>query len=255
MRLSGCASSTVTAAVTCSSPAASPPRLSLRSQQLSTRSWSPGVVITRALPASATQPFGRRSQDADIDRESVHDAVHHKPGEITTNSGDPYKVFTYFSRKWHDREKRPAADPTASFVSTGSAVTAAVDAVQASVPTRSELGVDAPEAEIPPAGTETARELLESFCAADIYRYDDRRDYPADDCTSRLSAHFAHGTIGVREVYARTERAKAAAETEAEQDSVEEFQDQMAWREFYTQVLWDRPDVVTENYKEYENPI
>jgi deoxyribodipyrimidine photo-lyase len=193
--------------------------------------------------------------DADIDRESVHDAVHHKPGEITTNSGDPYKVFTYFSRKWHDREKRPPAEPTASFVTPGTAVTDTVDAVQTSVPTRSELGVDPPEAEIPPAGTETARELLESFCAADIYRYDDRRDYPADDCTSRLSAHFAYGTIGVREVYARTERAKTAAETEAEQESVAEFQDQMAWREFYTQVLWDRPDVVTENYKQYENPI
>jgi len=31
-----------------------------------------------------------------------------------------------------------------------------------------------------------------------------------------------------------------------------EYQKQLAWREFYTQVLYHNPEVVTENYKEYE---
>jgi deoxyribodipyrimidine photo-lyase len=185
--------------------------------------------------------------DAGIDRVAVHDAVHHEPGAITTNAGDPYKVFTYFSKKWHDRPKTDPADPpTADDLASVSGD---------DLPTLADLGFDDPEAEIPPAGTAAARDLLTDFCATDIYRYDDRRDYPADDATSHLSPHLKYGTIGIREVYEETEAAKMEADGESERESVSEFQDQLAWREFYTQVLWDRPDVVTGNYKEYENEI
>ena len=201
--------------------------------------------------------------DADIDRNEVHQEVHHRPGTITTNSGDPYKVFTYFSKKWHDR---PKADP----VDTPAGATLAtpdlnpVDEVLAGggqprrldeVPGLADLGFEQPAAEIPPAGTGPARERLSSFCDGDIYRYGERRDYPADRCTSRLSPHLTYGTIGVREVYATTARARERATDEAAAESVQEFQDQLAWREFYTQVLWDRPDVVSNNYKSYENDI
>ncbi|WP_302080642.1 cryptochrome/photolyase family protein [Salinibaculum rarum] len=185
--------------------------------------------------------------DAGIDRIAVHDAVHHKPGAITTNDGNPYKVFTYFSKKWHDRPKTDPADPPAS--------DDLASVSGSDIPTLADLGFDEPEAEIPPAGPAAARDLLTDFCADDIYRYDDRRDYPADDCTSRLSPHLKYGTIGIREVYEETEAAKLDADSEAERESVFEFQDQLAWREFYTQVLWDRPDVVTQNYKTYDNQI
>jgi deoxyribodipyrimidine photo-lyase len=185
--------------------------------------------------------------DAGVDRRAVHDAVHHDPGTITTNDGDPYKVFTYYSRKWHNREKRPPADPPDA--------SDLADVSGDPLPTLDELGFGEPEATVPPAGTDAARDLLVDFRAGDIYRYDDRRDYPADDCTSRLSPHLKYGTVGVREVYRATEEAKAGAGSDGERESVFEFQDQLAWREFYTQVLWDRPDAVTENFKQYENPI
>jgi len=203
--------------------------------------------------------------DAGVDREAVHQEVHHRPGTITTNSGDPYKVFTYFSKKWHDRPKADPVDPPAE----GDLATVDPDAVDGAladggdepprrldgVPGLAELGFEHPAAEIPPAGTAPARERLSSFCDSDIYRYGERRDYPADRCTSRLSAYLGYGTIGVREVYARTERAREQATDEDARESVQEFQDQLAWREFYTQVLWDRPDVVSNNYKSYENDI
>jgi deoxyribodipyrimidine photo-lyase len=192
--------------------------------------------------------------DAGIEREAVHDAVHHKPGAITTNDGDPYKVFTYFSRKWHDREKRDPADPPSS-AALASVDSGAVGETTTGIPSLADLGFEEPEATVPPAGTEAAREQLDAFCAEDIYRYEERRDYPAGDCCSRLSPHLKYGTIGIRAVYERTEQAKADADGESERESVQEFQDQLAWREFYTQVLWDRPDVVTANYKQYDNEI
>ncbi|MFB6126873.1 MAG: deoxyribodipyrimidine photo-lyase [Halolamina sp.] len=187
-----------------------------------------------------------------VDHESFHDDVHHEPGTITTNAGDPYSVFTYFGRKWHDREKEDPYDaPTEAQLLAADDV--AVDAVD--LPTIEELGFSEPAADVQDAGTAPARERLAAFCDGPVERYEDRRDFPADDNTSRLSADLSFGTIGVREVYEETEAAKLAATDEAAVDSITEFQEQLAWREFYTQVLYHNPEVVTENYKEYENEI
>jgi deoxyribodipyrimidine photo-lyase len=211
----------------------------------------------------------RNLDDAGVDRRVVDDAVHHPPGEITTNDGDPYKVFTYFSRKWHDRPKaEPESAPNSADLATIDSddvaeqveKTNVVDDTDTvrwydSVPALEELEFETPEATIPAGGTEAGQELLEAFCGEDIYQYEQRRDYPAEECISRLSPHLKYGTIGIRTVYEATEQAKANAESDEERESVQEFQDQLAWREFYTQVLWDRPDVVTANFKEYEKPI
>ena len=49
-----------------------------------------------------------------VARASFHDAVHHEPGSITTNAGEPYSVYTYYWKKWRDRPKKdPRAAPTA----------------------------------------------------------------------------------------------------------------------------------------------
>lgn len=123
------------------------------------------------------------------------------------------------------------------------------------IPTLSELGFDEPEGSVPEAGTVAAEERLEAFFGGPIHRYDEDRDYPAEERTSRLSADLKFGTIGIRRIWEATEDAKAAAETEDERESVEEFRSQLAWREFYTQVLYYHPDVVSENYAEYEEVI
>jgi deoxyribodipyrimidine photo-lyase len=46
-----------------------------------------------------------------------------------------------------------------------------------------------------------------------------------------------------------------AEASDEERESVAEFQSQLAWREFYTHVLFFNPEVVTENFKSYENEI
>ncbi len=193
--------------------------------------------------------------EQDVRRGSYHDAICHEPGSITTNDGDPYSVFTYFGRKWQDREKeKPYEAPDADELVDPEDLSIP-DRWSSTLPTLADLGFDDPAADLQPASTDAARKRLESFCAEDIFRYDDRRDYPADSCTSQLSADLKWGTIGIREVHAATVAAADSAETDAERESVEEFQSQLAWREFYTHVLFFNPDVVTENYKEYENPI
>jgi deoxyribodipyrimidine photo-lyase len=200
--------------------------------------------------------------DREIDHEGHHDAVHHEPGTITTNDGDPYSVFTHFGKKWLDREKAdPYPTPEADTLVDADAMAdaggseAAPTGVDGALPTLDDLGFEEPEGAIPEAGAEAARDRLESFCEGDIYRYDERRDYPAAECTSRLSVDLKYGTIGIREVSARVARAMDDADGEAERESVEAFQLQLAWREFYTHVLYYNPGVVAENFKQYENPI
>jgi len=200
-------------------------------------------------------------EDQGIAVETVHDAVLHPPGSITTNEGDPYAVFTYFGRKWHDRE---AAEPVA-----------APDGDDLERPTSTEplpdfddLGVEPPEADVPAGSRAAGLDRLQRFCQRPIYRYGEWRDYPAAEDTSRLSPHLKFGTLGIREVYAATRAAMDRASVrlneveepvpgtaDAARESVEEYQTQLAWREFYTQVLRANPATVTEDYREYPEPI
>ena len=197
----------------------------------------------------------RALDDAGVARAAVHDRIHHEPGSITTNEGEPYSVYTYFWKKWRDREKASSYSPP------DAADLAAVSGDP--LPTMADLGFKEPDADLPDAGAEAARDRLSAFRDGPMFRYAEDRDYPAREGTSRLSADLAWGTIGVREVYEATETAMERAEdgpvagVEAEDptESVEEFQAQLAWREFYTHVLHFHPEVVTENHKSYEHPI
>ncbi|SMO50766.1 cryptochrome/photolyase family protein [Halorubrum cibi] len=218
----------------------------------------------------------RRALDAaGIAREAHHDRVLHEPDSIRTNAGDPYSVYSYYRKKWRDREKdAPVPTPEEpdlldekELAGSGLAerVTGVLEADDANVavgdlPTPADLGFAEPEAAVGPAGTEAARERLEAFLAEDVFSYEDDRDHPTREGTSRLSTFLKYGEIGIREVYAATEESMAAAESgdRPEDDaagSVEEFRAQLAWGEFYAQVLFHNPSVVTKNYKEYEAGI
>ncbi|TMT86309.1 deoxyribodipyrimidine photo-lyase [Haloterrigena sp. H1] len=186
-------------------------------------------------------------EDADVTCESIHDAIHHEPGSITPNQGAHYSVFSYFWKKWRDREKRdPADEPDPSDLATVSGDP---------IPSLADLGFDDPEATPPTVTTATARERVAAFCAGPIYDYAARRDYPAESGTSRLSPHLKWGTIGPRELYAATERALERAQTDDDRESVRAFQRQLAWREFYAHVLAFNPETVTENFSGYTNEI
>ncbi|WP_281193567.1 deoxyribodipyrimidine photo-lyase [Halorubrum sp. F4] len=206
----------------------------------------------------------RRALDEEgIAREAHHDRVLHEPDSIRTNAGDPYSVYSYYWKKWRDRGKDspvPTPDPgdLADLSDLADALETAGPATVGDLPTSESLGFVEPDAAVGPAGTKAARERLDDFLGDDVFGYEDDRDYPARRTTSRLSAFLKYGEIGIREVYAATEEAMEAAADRSEDDaegSVEEFQAQLAWGEFYTQVLFHNPEVVTENYKQYEAGI
>jgi deoxyribodipyrimidine photo-lyase len=206
--------------------------------------------------AQAYSGLGRRRDErvenrldaAGVESHVVHDHLHHEPGSITTNKGEPYSVYSYFWKKWRDREKRgsvpaPGADRLAS------------PGRDTPIPTLGDLGFETPEATVPDGGYEEARHRLNEFCSEPIYRYEETRDRPAANVTSRLSPHLAHGTVGVRTLHDRVVRAREEAPDDEAREAVETFRSELAWREFYHHVLYFNPEVVTENYREYENDI
>ncbi|WP_115862691.1 cryptochrome/photolyase family protein [Halorussus litoreus] len=218
--------------------------------------------------------------EAGVSRAAYHDELLYEPGSIRTNAGEHYSVFSYFWRKWRDREKDDPFDPPeagavadSSRIGDRTLLDSGTDSDSkpptdfvAEIPSLADLGYEEPDAEIPAMSTSAARDRLADFCEDTVFRYAEDRDYPATDGTSRLSVHFKWGTIGVREVWRATEDAMARADGDPEQAddgkeedteaaAVREFQRQLAWREFYAHVLSARPDVVSANYREYENDI
>ncbi|MFB6172688.1 MAG: deoxyribodipyrimidine photo-lyase [Haloarculaceae archaeon] len=183
--------------------------------------------------------------------DAAGDALLHEPGSITPNEGDHYSVFSYFWTKWRDREK---ADPVEAPPADALVADAAAGAADP-LPSLADLSVAEPACSVPAAGTAAARERLAAFLDGPVYDYEERRDYPADECTSRLSPHLRFGTVGVREVYAATARAMAAAPDADARSSVESFRRQLAWREFYAHVLRFDPRVVAANVRDYAEPI
>ncbi|MFW5905257.1 MAG: cryptochrome/photolyase family protein [archaeon] len=182
-----------------------------------------------------------------VDTGTVTDAVLHEPGSIRTTAGDPYSVFSYYWKKWTDRETdTPYDQPEDS---------ALEDVEGDSIPTPAALGFDAPSATVPAGTRAAARERLERFLDGPIFEYAERRDVPSAEGTSRLSQDLKFGLLGIREVYAATRRARSAAETDQERESVEEFHRQLAWRDFYVQVLAFNPETVTDNFKSYAHSI
>lgn len=191
------------------------------------------TVVTEALDADS------------IHHEQHDDALLHEPRSILTNEGKTYSVFSYFWKKWRSREKpSPVTDPEPF---------AAPETT--TIPTLAELGADTPQADLPEPTHERATERLEDFCDGPIYRYDEARDYPARDATSRLSPYLRFGLIGIRTVWESTVRAKEGAPDEAARDAATEYQRQLAWREFYAHALQSNPSMVWRNVRTYEQPI
>jgi len=87
-------------------------------------------------------------------------------------------------------------------------------------------------ASLPAAGEAAALGLLDEFLDTKVQDYADRRNQPGVPGTSRLSAHLKHGTVHPRTILARL------GQTNGETA----FRTELGWREFYADVLWNRPD-------------
>jgi deoxyribodipyrimidine photo-lyase len=182
-------------------------------------------------------PYGSRRDAAVSDVLSVHDRLLCRvgssyavsPGDLLNGQHRPYQVFTPFSRAWRAHGwDLPLHEPRLD------------DSIMAGVASDPLPPPPATVASLPQPGEAAAHERLELFLEHSIEHYDDQRDRPDHEGTSRLSPYLKFGCIHPRQVLAQVDPIHPAHRR---------YQTELCWREFYADVLHHRPDSAHTAYR------
>ncbi|MGC4109047.1 MAG: deoxyribodipyrimidine photo-lyase [Nocardioides sp.] len=184
--------------------------------------------------SAETTPYGARRDarvrdrlaERDIEWVATGSPYAVGPGRVLTQGGKPYRVFTPFARAWREHGW---ADPA----SAPRGLSLGPDASDDPAISRLDRALDDCPVELPTAGEDAALRRWRSFHDTDLATYADDRDRPDRTGTSRLSPYLKVGAIHPRTILADLagERSQAARS----------FVDEIAWREFYADVLHSEP--------------
>ena len=146
-----------------------------------------------------------------------------KPSDATN-----YRVYTPFYRGWLTHGWRaPVAAPKE------------IKAVTPDAKNRNFPTWQAPEGtQIPVAGEKAAHDRFKKFKAHGLDTYDETRNFAGIDGTSKMSAHLKWGEIHPRTLLAGLGENKAH----------DTFRKEIAWREFYADVLYNYPHTDKDYY-------
>jgi deoxyribodipyrimidine photo-lyase len=168
------------------------------------------------------------------------DVALHTPDEVFTQGGQPYRVFTPYSKNWLALPKRsPLAKPS-SLATPG-------HLKSLPLPTVAVWGWETPNADLAEPGERAARDRLKNAVTGKITRYRDQRDFPATEGTSRISQDLRYGLVSIRTVYAACLKAHATADSPGKA-GIDVFIKELAWREFYLAILHHFPNVLDEEF-------
>ncbi|HTX96234.1 MAG TPA: deoxyribodipyrimidine photo-lyase [Mycobacterium sp.] len=152
------------------------------------------------------------------------------PGRITKSDGTPYQVFTPFLRKWRETGWRAPASSGAEAVSWIDP--AAVRIERCSIPDPGaalDIG----------AGEPAAVRDWAAFVDDGLQRYGQHRNRPDLAGTSRMSAHLKFGTIHPRTL---------AADLDLRNGGAQAYLRELAFRDFYADVLYNWPASAWRNW-------
>ncbi|MGV2830387.1 FAD-binding domain-containing protein [Myxosarcina sp. GI1(2024)] len=191
-------------------------------------------------------------KEAGIEVNNFWDQLLHAPGEIKTKSSDsPYKVYTPFWRNWSERDKKSLVEQPQKLtgLSKKEAETA-TDAGVIELPTAEDLGYQWQNPLLVAPGEVAARDKLAEFSDSTLYEYDELRNFPFTDATSKLSAALKFGAIGIRTVWQTTIEAMENCRSDEAIDNIKAWQQELAWREFYQHCMYFFPELAKGPYRE-----
>jgi len=163
------------------------------------------------------------------------------PDRVRNGSGKPYQVFTPFYRAWLEHGWRDPVDPPTGVTWLDSRGSGALP--EAGPPDGLEL---------PEAGERAATRRWTTYVEEELGDYADERDRPDLDSTSRMSVHLKWGEIHPRTMLAGLARRRG--------EGPAAYRRELAFREFYADVLFRRPDTAREYLRpelagmEYDEP-
>ncbi len=158
-----------------------------------------------------------------------------RPKSIRNQSGEPYKVFTPFSK-----QAKQALPNIITLLDVPNKQDKPV--YQPHDEQRTLADINWPEVNEQcqsywEAGEEAAQSRLISFCLNDITHYKQRRDIPSLRATSKLSAYLACGVLSIRQCWLASQQYCEPNE------GVSTWQNELLWREFYKHIVIDFPHV------------
>jgi deoxyribodipyrimidine photo-lyase len=152
------------------------------------------------------------------------DQVIFEKDQILNNHGAPYTVYTPYSKRW--REKLTTSDiaphPSEKLLEK------LLKLHPEEIPTLTEIGFSRSEIPIP----------LNEIRPDVISKYDEKRNFPGVEGTSKLGIHLRFGTVSIRQ----------AVREAIELNDV--WLSELIWREFFMMILWHFPHVVNQPFKE-----
>ncbi len=171
------------------------------------------------------------------------------PGFVHKPGGDPYTIFTPFSRAWKEiylvSSPRSEQKDSASTHSLGSSQ---------QILQMQSFGL--PHLPLPYSyqpGEAEATRRMEQFTSpgdpdAPIYSYGQNRDILALDGTSTLSPYIRFGMLSIRRVVTAANAAIQAAPDPPARRSAETWLNELIWRDFYIHILAHFPHVRQRNF-------
>jgi len=151
------------------------------------------------------------------------DQVIFEKNEITKADGKPYTVFTPYFRQWEKKLNEFYLKP----YPVNKYLDHLFQTNPLPFPDLSVLGFEESDQQFPSADFEKK-----------LAAYEERRDYPADDATTRIGLHLRFGTVSIREAAAKAKDAKAS-----------KWLSELAWRDFYMMILFNFPHTSTQSFK------
>lgn len=163
-------------------------------------------------------------EENNIELKTFKDQVIFEKSEVVKKDGDPYVVYTPYSKIWlnHFDEDKLKIHYTNSYLDN------LVDNSRLPNLSLSDMGFKKSSQEI--ADYEVTPTLIQEYEAT--------RNFPAKDNTSRLGPHLRFGTVSVRKMVK-----KAISEDN------NTFLKELIWREFFMQILWHFPKTKDEAFK------
>jgi len=150
---------------------------------------------------------------------SCKDQVIFEKNEVVKNDGLPYTVFTPFKNKWLAKFKEEGLHIELDLNSGN------FNKSSHAFPSLKELGLEKSSIEVP------------SFSLEKVHNYEETRNFPFLDSTSKIGPHLRFGTVSIREIVSKAK------------DLNDTYLSELVWREFFMQILWHFPKVVHENFR------
>ena len=159
-----------------------------------------------------------------INFNSFKDQVIFEKNEITKKDGNPYVVYTPYSKKWVEAYEQINHTHYTS------------EDLLSQLYTQSK----AKELTLEELGFEETNTPIKNyiFNSRIINEYEETRNFPALDNTSKLGPHLRFGTVSVRQMVSR-----------AEEQENKTFLKELIWREFFMQILWHFPHTHKDSFK------